>query len=79
MVSKGDGQLFGTRERDRPEAAFQTLERLSEHHFEAKHYSRAQQFARQQMALEPWRERTHRQLTLALALEERGSVECCGA
>jgi WD40 repeat protein/DNA-binding SARP family transcriptional activator len=57
----------------RHEAALLALERLATHHLAAGSYAQAQAFARRQIAMESWREKAHRQLMLALALDgQRG-------
>lgn len=50
------------------------LEALAAHYVAAGNLTKAQGYARQQLALEPWREEAHRQLMRALALDGQRSV-----
>jgi len=53
----------------RHQQALTALERLAAYHLAHGDYERAQRYTRRQIALEPWREKAHRQLMLALALD----------
>lgn len=50
----------------RHQQALTALERLAATHVAGGEYERAQHYSRRQIALEPWREKAHRQLMLAL-------------
>ncbi len=59
----------------RHHAILLALEALTNHHLAWEETHQAQIYARQQLALEPWRESAHRQLMLALALDgQRGAA-----
>jgi predicted ATPase len=61
-----DDRLRQERERLHRQA-LDALHRLTTHSLNQADFQKAQQFARQQLALEPWREEAHRQLMQALA------------
>jgi DNA-binding SARP family transcriptional activator len=57
------------------QAIIQVLNRLVEHYTQQAAYAQALGFARRLLALEPWREETHRQTMLLLA-REQSSRQC---